>query len=84
MHGHAIYKHKADVRNTCRIDAMGNELPHTPGFSSFASVASDDDKMLAAVLMQAHCEKHGDTLLIEDRDIVGGFLRPSDWSRLFM
>jgi len=43
--------------------------------------------MLAAALMQTHCEKRGDTLLIEDRDIVGGILRvkrPADWSRLFM
>ena len=63
-------KHKTDGRNTCRIAAMGTELPHTPAFSSVASVAYDDDKILAAVLMQANCEKRGDTLIIEDRDIV--------------
>lgn len=75
VRAHALYKDKADGRETCRIAAMGNLLPVDPLAVSFASVASDDHKMFSLAIMQAHCQSRSEKMNVRDFDIVGGFLR---------
>ena len=86
VYGHALYKLKADGRETVRIAAMGNRLPKDPSVVNFAAVASDDDKSFVLAMMQAHAEARGDKLNITLFDVVGGFLHIKRTSsvRLFL
>jgi hypothetical protein len=75
VRAHVLYKDKADGRETCRIAAMGDQLPVDPTAINSSSVASDDHKAFALSLMQAHCKSRGEIMSIRDFDVVGGFLR---------
>jgi len=74
VRAHDLYKIKADDRDTCRIAAMGDQLPPLPSGDTFAAVVSEGPKVLAIAAMQAHCQSRGDRFLISDADVVGGFL----------
>ena len=75
VRAHAIYKDKADGRETCRIAAMGNKLPRDPDVLTSSTVASDEEKAFSLSLMQAYCKGRGEIMQTADADIVGGFLR---------
>jgi hypothetical protein len=74
VRAHVFYKIKADDRDTCRIAAMGDQLPPLPSGDTFAAVVSEGPKTLAIAAMQAHCQSRGEEFLISDADVVGGFL----------
>jgi len=74
VRAHVLYKIKADDRDTCRIAAMGDQLPPLPSADTFAAVVSEGPKVLAIAAMQAHCQSRGESFLVSDADVVGGFL----------
>jgi len=74
VRAHVLYKIKADDRDTCRIAAMGDQLPPLPSEDTFAAVVAEGPKVLAIAAMQAHCQSRAETFLMSDADVVGGFL----------
>ena len=86
VRGHALFKLKADDRETLRLAAMGNALPLDPTVSHYASVTGEGDKMFGLAMMQAHSEATGIPLNLSAFDVVGGFLHIKRTStlRLFL
>ena len=74
VRAHVLYKIKADDRDTCRIAAMGDQLPPLPSADTFAAVVGEGPKVLAIAAMQAHCQFRAEVFLMSDADVVGGFL----------
>jgi len=56
VRAHVLYKIKADDHNTCRIAAMGDQLPPSLASDTFAAVVGKGPKVLAIAAMQAHCQ----------------------------
>ena len=73
--GVALYKDKADGRETCRIAANGQRDTTTdPTVVTSTSVASDADKMCAIAAMEAHCASRGEELIMVSSSSVVFFV----------